>query len=470
MKKSELVIVPSPGIGHLVSTIEFSNRLLHHATCHNFSITILVISPPYSKTSPPSSDDRIKYVHLPRVDPPSPNLARSPENFITVYIESYKCLVKDAIANLVSSDSVQLVGLVVDMFASTMIDVANEFGVPSYVFFTSSAGFLGLVLYLPTHYDRVGSEFDESDTDESIIPSYINPVPTNVLPSFVFNKEGHGAFLSHARKFKETSGIVVNTFVELESHTMNSFLLDGETLPVYTVGPLLDLIGVNKSPMDQVGREKIMKWLDAQPTSSVIFLCFGSMGCFDEPQLREIAFGLEQSGHRFLWSIRRPPPKGKHVLPSEYDDPKEILPPRFLERIGERGMVCGWAPQVEVLAHPATGGFVSHCGWNSILESLWYSVPIVAWPMYAEQQINGFEMVKDLGLGIELKLDYRKGTDLLVMRDEIEKAVRCVMNDDNEVRKRVKEMGEKSRKVVMEGGSSAHSFEKLIMKMFGNVP
>uniref|UniRef100_A0A2N9IEG8 Uncharacterized protein n=1 Tax=Fagus sylvatica TaxID=28930 RepID=A0A2N9IEG8_FAGSY len=130
-------------------------------------------------------------------------------------------------------------------------------------------------------------------------------------------------------------------------------------------------------------------------------------------------------------------------------------------------MICsGWALQVEVLAHKAIGGFVSHCGWNSILESLWHGVPIVTWPIYAEQQLNAFRMVRELGLAVEMRLDYRKGADL-VLADEIERAVRGVM-DGIEVRKKVKEMGEMARKAVMEGGSSFISIGQLIEDMIGS--
>jgi UDP:flavonoid glycosyltransferase YjiC (YdhE family) len=139
-----------------------------------------------------------------------------------------------------------------------------------------------------------------------------------------------------------------------------------------------------------------------------------------------------------------------------------------LERIEGRGMICrGWAPQVEVLAHKAVGGFVSHCGWNSILESLWHAVPIVTWPIYAEQQLNAFEMVRELGLAMEMRLDYRSGGDL-VMAEEIERAVSRLMDGGNEVRKKVKEMGEMARKAVMDGGSSFTSIGQLIEDMIGS--
>ncbi|KAI3765330.1 hypothetical protein L2E82_15360 [Cichorium intybus] len=115
------------------------------------------------------------------------------------------------------------------------------------------------------------------------------------------------------------------------------------------------------------GSIEIKNWLDKQPSKSVLFLCFGSRGTFKQPQAEQIAIALEKSGHRFLWSIRQPP-KHKFEAPTDYTSYENVLPDGFLARVKERGMVCGWVPQVEVLAHAAIKGFVNHCGWNSILD------------------------------------------------------------------------------------------------------
>ncbi|XVE79421.1 hypothetical protein DITRI_Ditri14bG0057200 [Diplodiscus trichospermus] len=186
------------------------------------------------------------------------------------------------------------------------------------------------------------------------------------------------------------------------------------------------------------------------------------MGSYGPPQVKEIALGLEQSGHRFLWSLRMPPLLlGNDAAGiTNYKNPDEMLPEGFLERIQGRGMICRWAPQ-------AIGAFVSHCGWNSILESLWFGVPIVTWPMYAEQQLNAY-MMTELGLAVAMRLDYRIGTSDVVMADEIEKAVRQVMDGGSEVRKKVKEMSEMARKAVMKGGSSFNSIGRLMEDMIGN--
>ncbi|KAK9924216.1 hypothetical protein M0R45_032598 [Rubus argutus] len=471
MKRAELVFVPAPASGHLVSTIEFSKRLLDR--CDRFSVTILLMKSPFGvaadQSLPSASHTHIKLIRLPNVNPPAK--LSTVEKYLSDYIENHKSHVKETILNQVLPNACQIAGVVVDMLCTTMIDIAHELKVPSFLFFTSGAASLGLLLYLPERYDRVGKVFEKSDSD-SIVPSYVNPVPTNVLPGFVFNEDGYVSFANHARRFKETKGIIINTLVELEPHAVHSLFdsVDGsdqsQSWPaVYTVGPLIDTKGENQFQSDH----KIMNWLDDQPPKSVVFLCFGSFGSFDETQLKEMATGLEQSGQRFLWSVRRNPPEGKIEMPGEYTNYEDFLPEGFLERTKKVGMLCGWAPQVEVLGHRAIGGFVSHCGWNSILESLWYGVPIVTWPLYAEQQINALLMVRDLGLAVQLRLDYRNDDGDFVTADEIERALRRLMDSNSEIRKRVEKMSEICRKAVDDdGGSSFTSFGSLIEVMLAS--
>ncbi|KAJ0088860.1 hypothetical protein Patl1_33084 [Pistacia atlantica] len=474
MKKVDLVFIPGPGAGHLVPYIEFAKHLLDRDDC--FSVTVLLMDSPFGP--PPSvvhtkslaeSNTSIRFINLsPPVDYcPSQEVHKSFEKFMTKYIDCHRACVKEAIVKHVLSVLTQapLAGLVVDFSCTSMIDVGNELDVPSYLFSPSSAAAVGLLLYL----DRVGREIEEFDGD-LVIPSYVNPVPNSGLPDVLLNKHGgYTTFMNHGRRFKETKGIIVNTFEELESHAVKSLKNDFDHMPpIYTVGPMIDLKNESdKLVLDVTERDKILKWLDNQPDSSVVFLCFGSVGSFDKEQVKEITLGLEQRGHRFLWSLRKPPLKNKYEGPSDYKG-DEILPNGFFERTKKIGFVCGWAPQKAVLAHKSVGAFVSHCGWNSILESLWFGVPIVTWPLYAEQQLNAFQMVRDLGLGVELRLDYRIMNGEVVVADEIARAIKCVMESDNEVRKKVKEKSEKSRLAVMEGGSSYAAFGGLIDDVLRN--
>ncbi|KAI3524868.1 hypothetical protein L1887_03535 [Cichorium endivia] len=470
MKKLELVFVPILGYGHLKSAIEFAKCLLDRD--ERLSITFLVIIPLgqtdiglYTK-SLAASNARMKYTMIPPTNPlpqgPQPSSRNSFEKLASLFIESHKPQVERAVMDLVSDDSTHLLGFVLDMFCSCMIDVANKFSVPSYIFFTSNTAFLGFLLHLPVRHSQVGVNFNPSDP-ESLIPSYQNHVPTNVLPGALFDKTGGGyeAFLYLGTKFQECKGLIVNSYVELESYAVNSMVAQPT---LYPVGPLLDHKNHNKSNTST----EIINWLDNQPSKSVLFLCFGSMGSFKQSQIEQIAIALERSDHRFLWSIREPPPS-MHGDPSDYTSYENVMPDGFFARVKERGMVCGWAPQIEVLAHGAVKGFVTHCGWNSILESLWYGVPIATWPLNAEQQLNAFLTVRELGVAVELSLTYRSSGSELVMANQIERAINCLMDDTNPVRERVKKISQESRKALINGGSSFVTLGKLVEDMLQNI-
>ncbi|VVA32117.1 PREDICTED: UDP-glycosyltransferase [Prunus dulcis] len=477
MKNVEIVFIPVPGSGHLVSTLQFAKNLIDRN--NTISITILSIPSPFPSSlssytnSLVASEPRIRLIDVPQppAKPPSIESFKSPAKRFSLYIETHLPNIRNIITEIVSShaksDSVRVAGIVVDFFCASMIDVAKELHLPSYLFMTSNTGYLSFMLHLPAYHEQNGEVPKDSDP-EWLIKGIEIPVPPRVLP-VALTDGSYSAYVKLASRFRETKGIIVNTFLELETHAINSFSDDDQTPPLYPVGPVIDVDdGQAHSNLEQAQRDRIIKWLDDQPQSSVVFLCFGSMGSFEAEQVKEIAAGLEHSGQRFLWALRMPPPKDKGMMPSDCSNPEEVLPDGFLERTQGKGLICGWAPQVEVLGHEAIGGFVSHCGWNSILESLWHGVPIVTWPMYAEQQLNAFRMVKESGLAMEMRLDYKKGSGEVVGADEIERAVVAVMDMDSEVRKKVKEMGEMTRKAVKDGGSSFASVGRFIEDVIGN--
>ncbi|XP_028771955.1 anthocyanidin 3-O-glucosyltransferase 2-like [Neltuma alba] len=470
MKKSQLVFVPLPSRGHLASTVEFAKLLVNRHG--NLSVTILIIKAPYdpageayalSLTSSLSFPKQLQFILLP--DPnhdPNSNQSLNPASFIDSVVENQKLNVRQAVSALISGpDSPRLAGFVVDMYCSTMIDVADEFGVPTVGFFTAGAAFLGYMLHIHTlrereNVDTTALNFKDSGA-QFAIPSFQNLVPANVFPGAALDKEWATFFYLHACRLKKAKGIIVNTFEELESHAVGSFR--NADFTVYPVGPILS-VGETESETIQRGSD-VMEWLDGQPPLSVLFLCFGSMGCFDDDdQVIEIARSLERSGVHFVWSLRLQKPTSKPLeAPSDCSNPKDVLPEGFLERTAKSGKVIGWAPQAQILAHKAVGGFVSHCGWNSILESIYYGVPIATWPLYSEQQLNAFELARELKLGVEISLDYRMefgdvSKSGVISAERIEKGIKQVMERESEVRKKVKEMSEMSKRALMEGGSS----------------
>ncbi|RWR74020.1 UDP-glycosyltransferase 71K1-like protein [Cinnamomum micranthum f. kanehirae] len=467
MAETELVFLPQPSVGHLMSTVEFAKSLLEKQPC--LSITVLLTHFHKSVTAPvtpyvqsiAASNARIRFIDLPFVDFPFEN-NQNPSTFISLFVEKHKSHAKEALKRILSSSSPpkRVSAFVIDFFATTMIDVGKELGIPTYAYCTSGAIFLALLLYLPTLHVKVPCEFKDLQ-GEVEVPGML-PLPPLMMPDPMMNKksDGYDWFVYQGGRLRETDGLIVNTFAELEPTTLKS-IANGECLPdyhhtppVYPVGPLLAL----DKKLHDPDTSQLMEWLDQQPHSSVVYLCFGSMGYFSIPQLKEMALGLERSGHHFLWSLR--------CRSSTDTNLKEILPDGFFDRTKSRGLVLqSWAPQVDILAHAAVGGFVSHCGWNSTLESIWFGVPMLAWPLYAEQKLNAFQLVRDYGLAVELSLDYEK--DGWVSAEELEKGVRSLMGESEEgqkVRKRAEEMAEASKKALAQGGSSFSTLELLAEK------
>ncbi|KAL2905714.1 UDP-glycosyltransferase 71A15 [Bienertia sinuspersici] len=407
--------------------------------------------------------ERLTFSTLPPVSNP-PDVS-SPVFFQTI-VALNKPLVKFAVEGRVQAGST--VGFVLDMFCSGMVDVADELNVPSYIFFTSGVNMLNLLFYFQSLVD--GKEVDISDefNDPNVefdVPGFEARVKGSVVPAVFLDKENRSWMtLYQPRSFKKTKGILVNSFEELETYGIKALfdqVAEGSIPRVYPVGPILQPNNKSRGGSQEQADEEhsIMQWLDNQPSSSVVFLCFGSMGTFHESQVKEMANGIENSGHRFLWSLRKRPIEGKVWVPNKQETFVEALPDGFLERTADRGKIIGWAPQVSILGHSSVGGFVSHCGWNSTLESLWFGVPIAAWPLYAEQQLNAFELVKELGLAVDIRMDYRhdyktKMQNFTVTAEEVENGVNKLMSLDEEGKDKYREMRDKSRKALEEGGSS----------------
>ncbi|KAJ6926201.1 UDP-glycosyltransferase 88A1-like [Populus alba x Populus x berolinensis] len=262
----------------------------------------------------------------------------------------------------------------------------------------------------------------------------VPPIPSFDMPIPVLHRDDNAYkyFLDSSSSFPESAGIIVNTFVSLEARAVKTTseglcVPNKRTPPIYCIGPLI----ATEGPKDDAGSRngttlECLTWLDSQPVGSVVFLCFGSLGLFSKEQLREIAFGLERSGHRFLWVVRNPPSDNKSVALSANPniDLDSLLPEGFLDRTKERGLVLkSWAPQVAVLNHPSVGGFVSHCGWNSVLEAVCAGVPLVAWPLYAEQRFNRIFLVEEM----KLALPMNESDNGIVSSAEVEERVLGLM-------------------------------------------
>ncbi|KAJ3674858.1 hypothetical protein LUZ60_005474 [Juncus effusus] len=458
--KPSVFFLPIYAAGHLIPMIEAAKLLLQ---CNDsISINFLLMQPPNPESNSRLCDSYLEslqtenklpihFHRLPFVEPPF--LSEDPEEYMSLYVRLYLPHIKAALSACPSVS-----GIILDMFASHVIDIANKLNIPSYVYFASNAAFLNLLLHLPTIEKKIKVDFSELDGEISV-PG-IAPIPALSMVDPLMSKKSasYKWFLYHGRQYTEAKGIIVNSNIHIEIKAVNA--LSRLAPEIYPVGPII-MTQENES----LDRHVCLKWLDTQPEKSVIFLCFGSWGAFEASQLEQMANGLEKSGHRFLWIVRRP----SKVLfrPPTDANLNDVLPEGFLERTKKRGLVWpSWVPQMEILSHKSIGGFVTHGGWNSCLESLWCGVPMIPWPLYAEQHLNAFEMVNEMGVAVDLKVD--RINDGFVTAEELERAIVCLMGDSEEgtiVRAKVEQVKTSCLKCVEKGGSSYAHWQKLADQM-----
>ncbi|KAL2940935.1 Zeatin O-glucosyltransferase [Bienertia sinuspersici] len=216
----------------------------------------------------------------------------------------------------------------------------------------------------------------------------------------------------------------------------------------FAIGPFHPMLGFESN-------HECLKWLDKQEKGSVIYVSFGSTTSLTHDQIQELAKGLDESGEKFIWVLRKA--DSNDVFAEEKDGKlkEPQLPQGYEEKVKNKGIVVrDWAPQIEILAHKSVGGFMSHCGWNSCIESLSMGVPIVAWPMHSDQPRNAVLVSEVLKVGVVVR-DWARRSEL-VMSNSIENAVKRVMvsKEGMEMKERASKLGEAIRGSVVDGGAS----------------
>uniref|UniRef100_A0A0E0E8W0 Glycosyltransferase n=1 Tax=Oryza meridionalis TaxID=40149 RepID=A0A0E0E8W0_9ORYZ len=212
--------------------------------------------------------------------------------------------------------------------------------------------------------------------------------------------------------------------------------------------------------MDDQHIAMAMRWLDEQPERSVIYVALGSEAPLTVGHVRELALGLELAGVRFLWALRAPPSSvNRDICAADADDADLLLPDGFRSRVAAArgGLVCArWVPQLRILAHRATGGFLTHCGWSSIFESLRFALPLVMLPLFADQGL-GVQALPAREIGVEVAFDDDDGS---FRRDAIAAAVRQVMMEEKG--KALSRKAEELRDVLGDEGRQEMYLDELV--------
>ncbi|KAK9065738.1 hypothetical protein SSX86_015139 [Deinandra increscens subsp. villosa] len=261
---------------------------------------------------------------------------------------------------------------------------------------------------------------------------------------------------SHLGELFDSSRVIEREYIEyLEREEMN------DNKKIWAIGPFnhVDISQSKQVVTVSENRHDCLRWLDLQPASSVIYVSFGTTTTLSDEQIKELAIGLERSGQRFIWVTRGADIGDIFGAEGKVSD----LPVGFEERVGGRGLVVrGWAPQTEILGHFATGGFMSHCGWNSTTESISMGVPVATWPMHSDQPRNAFLITDVLRIGLVVS-DWER-RDELVSAAVVEGVVRRLIDssEGEEIRKRAAELAEAVRRSVAEGGECRKEADSFI--------
>lgn len=357
-----------------------------------------------------------------------------------------------------------MAALIVDIFATEIIPVGSELGIKSYVFYSSSGIALSMFLHLP----ETTLSIDEWVPDKPLQFPGCPVLQVKDLPDLVHDRSSvyFKWFVDHCKRFQSADAIVLNSFLALEEESIRA-LTTGPTasskLPIYVAGPLVRTGSNNNDAENEDDPSGCLRWLDEQPLESVLYVSFGSGGTLSTDQVTELAFGLELSEQRFLWVVRSPNDSisfGTYLSLDEKMDPLGFLPTGFLERTKGRGfLVQSWAPQVKILCHVSTGGFMTHCGWNSVLEGAVNGIGFIAWPLYAEQYMNAIVLV-DKG---KVALRAEKNKNGVVGRDEIAKVVKALMKGEEgrKIREKMRIIKDEADRTMSHDGLSSVTLSKL---------
>ncbi|MCO5610367.1 hypothetical protein L7F22_064603 [Adiantum nelumboides] len=306
--------------------------------------------------------------------------------------------------------------------------------------------------------------------DGSRLVSYIPGVPPlypEDFPKFLLvedrNDLGLKGMESQFELLKDCKTVVINSFYELEKDAFEA--LQTESLSVFAVGPLLsskqargsskhvtDFCSEAREGLKSVVRDECLTWLDKQSVHSVLYISFGTVLNPAPEKMKAIAMALRDSKQPFIWAFKlRPFHDDLSGGFTEVTSVADMFPERFLEDIADHGICVPWAPQQQVLAHPSVGAFLTHCGWNSTLESVSMGVPMIALPVASDQTTNSKYVVDMWKVGMRLKLDEKGNIDSA----DLMKVLLVVFHKEGqELRKRAGQLKEMARRAIEMGSEN----------------
>ncbi|KAL2498837.1 UDP-glycosyltransferase 85A2 [Abeliophyllum distichum] len=466
--KPHAVLVPYPSQGHVTPMMRLA-KLLHS---RGFYITFVNTEFNHRRLIRSKGPDSVKglpdfkFETIPDGMPPSDEDATQEVPLLCDTTRKTCLLPFKALLSRLNSlpDAPPVTCIISDGVMSFAIRAAEDMGIPEVQFWTASAcSFIGYLHYRE-FLKRGITPFKNDDylTDGTLDTPIdwitgMKDIRLKDIPSFVRTTDPNDIMFDflgeEAQNCLKAPAIIFNTFDEFEQEALQAVISKFNFPNIYTIGPL-PLLGrhVPKSQAESLNSSlwkpdsKVFEWLDSRKPESVVYVNYGSVTTMTGTHFQEFAWGLANSKQPFLWIVRPDVVKGESAM----------LPEELLEEIKDRGLLISWCAQDQVLEHPAVGSFLTHCGWNSMVETICAGVPVICWPFFADQQTNCHYSCMKWEIGMEIDHD--------VKRDNVAQLVREMMGGEKgkKMRMKAKEWKKIAQEATDVGGSSYVNFDKFI--------
>ncbi|KAL5707934.1 hypothetical protein ACHQM5_018781 [Ranunculus cassubicifolius] len=479
MAEEMVVMFPFMGQGHIIPCLSLALQLERR-----FHYKIIFINTPLNikklhSSLPPNSSVTLTSLPFCSTDhglpPDSENSDGLPYRLIGKLFEasfSLKPSFNQLILDLNKQHGRPPLFIIADMFLGWTVEIARELNIFHSIF--NSGGAYGMGVYYSMWMNLPHCE-TQSD-DDFMLPDFpeISSIRRSELLNIIKYANGSDPWSRFFRQvlpyWFESDCILLNTIEELDQTGLKYFRRKNRGRPVWPILPAFwkqnnsgvgSIRAQKKSGLDQ---GKCIEWLNQHPPNSVLYVSFGSQNTISSSQMMELAIGLEESGRKFIWVVR---PPVEFNITDEFK--AEWLPEGYEARMKDhnRGLIVQtWAPQLEILSHESTGAFVSHCGWNSVLESLSHGVPILGWPLAGEQGYNLKFLVEEVGVCIEIG----RGVGCEIKHEDIEKGIELVMGGSEkgmEMKNKALKVKEMIKDAICEDEGSKGSSIKAIEEFVG---
>ncbi|KAM0961478.1 hypothetical protein ACFX2J_020667 [Malus domestica] len=464
--RTHILVFPYPAQGHMLPLLDLTHQLL----LRGITVTVLVTPKNLPALTPllsanPSPSPFVQTLVLPF--PPHPKIPPGLENVKDIGPRGNLAVI-DALTNLhdpivhwFNSHPNPPTAIISDFFLGWTLPLARQLGIRRITFYSSGAFLASIADHCWRNLDIIKSslaEFPDVPRSPSFKAEHLPSLPRRYRESEPESERMRNAMLANT----ESWGCIFNSFHELEGEYLQHLKTKMGHPRVYGVGPLSLLASAanggnleRANPNTDTRKDNVLAWLDGCPEGSVLYVCFGSQTLLNKQQMEALASGLEQSGARFVWVV-------KTSLAGKVNDGSGVVPDGFEERVAGRGLLIkGWAPQVMILGHRAVGGFLSHCGWNSVLEGIVGGVLILSWPMNADQFVNAKLLVEYMGVGVKVC----EGADGVPDSAELGKAIAESISGESPEKVRAKELRDKAVAAVGDGGSSSKDLDELVKEL-----